>query len=67
VLAGINQVAQPVDAALVSQFEQRVAPTLQANDVPVEGIFVTESSRNITGNEVDGCGFDDGRDSRGFG
>jgi hypothetical protein len=46
VLAGIYHVPQPVDAALVSQFEQRVAPTLQSNGVHVEGIFVTESSRN---------------------
>lgn len=46
VLAGIYHAPQPVDAALVSQFEQRVAPTLEANGVHVEGIFVTESSRN---------------------
>jgi hypothetical protein len=46
VLAGIYHVPQSVDAALVSQFEQRVAPTLGANGVHIEGIFVTESSRN---------------------
>lgn len=46
VLAGIYQMPQPVDAGLVSQFEQRVAPLLQANDIRIEGIFVTESARN---------------------
>jgi hypothetical protein len=46
VLAGIYHVPQPVDAALVSQFEQRVAPTLQEQGVHIEGIFVTEPARN---------------------
>jgi hypothetical protein len=46
VLAGIYHVPQPVDAALVSQFEQRIVPTLYANGIHVEGIFVTEPSHN---------------------
>ena len=46
VLAGIYQLPRPVDPALVSQFEQRVAPTLQAQGVQIDGIFVTESARN---------------------
>jgi NIPSNAP len=46
VLAGIYHVPPPLDTALVSEFEQRVAPTLQANGVHIEGIFVTEPSRN---------------------
>ena len=45
-LAGIYHVPQPVDAALVSEFEQRVAPALHAEGVHIEGIFVTEPSRN---------------------
>ena len=45
-LAGIYQMPQPVDAALVSQFAQRVAPILQANSVHIEGVFVTESAPN---------------------
>ena len=46
VLAGIYQMAQPVDTALVSQFEQQIVPVLQANGVHIEGIFVTEAARN---------------------
>jgi hypothetical protein len=46
VLAGIYQMPQPVDAALVSHFEQRVTPILRANGVHIEGVFVTESARN---------------------
>jgi hypothetical protein len=46
VLAGIYQLPRPVDARLVSQFEQGVAPILEANRVKVEGVFVTESARN---------------------
>jgi hypothetical protein len=46
VLAGIYYAHQPVDAALVSQFEQRVAPKLVANGVHIEGIFVTDASPN---------------------
>jgi hypothetical protein len=46
VLAGIYQMPRPVEARLVSQFEQRVAPILGANGVKLEGVFVTESARN---------------------
>ena len=46
VLAGIYQMPGAVDARLVSQFEQRIAPVLHANRVKVEGVFVTESARN---------------------
>ncbi len=46
VLAGIYQMPQPVDTRLVSQFEQQVAPILQANGVKVAAVFVTESARN---------------------
>jgi hypothetical protein len=46
VVAGIYQMLRPVDTRLVSQFEQEVAPTLQANRVKVEGVFVTESAPN---------------------
>ena len=46
VIAGIYQLAQPVDARLVSQFEQQVAPILLGNRVKVEGVFVTESAPN---------------------
>ena len=45
-LAGIYQMHRPVDAALVSQFDQEVAPILQANGVHIEGVFLTESARN---------------------
>ena len=46
VLAGIYQMPAPVDAALVSQFEEHVAPKLVAKGVRIEGIFITESGRN---------------------
>jgi hypothetical protein len=46
VLAGIYQMPRPVDTWLVSQFEQQVAPILQANRVKLEGVFVTEAARN---------------------
>jgi hypothetical protein len=46
VLAGIYHLPRPVDARLVSQFEQQVTPILQANGVRVEGVFVTESAPN---------------------
>ena len=46
VLAGIYQMLRPVDTKLVSQFEQQVAPILQANGVNVEGVFVTETAPN---------------------
>lgn len=46
VLAGIYQMPQPVDAGLVSQFEQQIVPVLQANGVRIEGLLVTESARN---------------------
>jgi hypothetical protein len=46
VLAGLYQMREPIAEAVVSQFEQRVAPILRASGVRIEGIFVTESARN---------------------
>ncbi len=46
ILAGIYQMAQPIDAKLVSDFEHHVAPILRSNGVRIEGVFVTESARN---------------------
>jgi NIPSNAP len=46
VLAGIYQMAQPVDIDIISRFEQRIAPVLTANRVRLEGVFVTESAPN---------------------
>jgi hypothetical protein len=46
VLAGIYRLPRPADAELVVRFQQQVAPILQANDVSIEGVFVTESARN---------------------
>lgn len=46
VLAGIYQMPRPVDTRLIARFEQQVAPILNANRVKIEGVFVTESSRN---------------------
>ena len=46
VLVGIYQIGRPVDSNLVSRFEQQVVPILQAHQVKVEGVFVTESARN---------------------
>lgn len=46
VMAGIYQMPQPVEAEVVSQFERQVVPVLQANDIRIEGIFVTETARN---------------------
>jgi NIPSNAP len=46
VLAGIHQMSRPVDAEMVSRFEQQVAPVLAANGVNVEGVFITESAPN---------------------
>jgi hypothetical protein len=46
VLAGIYPMPQPVDAALVSRFERQVARILEANDIRIEGLFVTEPARN---------------------
>jgi hypothetical protein len=46
VVAGIYQMSRAVDTELVSEFERRIVPTLQANRVKVEGVFVTESAPN---------------------
>jgi hypothetical protein len=46
VLAGIYQLPRPVDATVISYFEQRVAPVLKENRVRLEGVFVTESAPN---------------------
>jgi hypothetical protein len=46
VLAGIYAMAQPVDDALVSRFERQVVPILEANDISIEALYVTEPARN---------------------
>ena len=46
VLAGIYQLSRPVDAQHLSQFELKVARTLEASGVKVVGVFVTEVAPN---------------------
>jgi hypothetical protein len=46
VVAAIYQMPDPVSAGLVSRFEAQVAPVLAKNGVRLEGVFVTEPSRN---------------------
>src|SRR5262245_4847919 len=46
VLAGIYQLPRPVDAAVLSRFEDSAMPILKANRVRVEGVFVTETAPN---------------------
>jgi hypothetical protein len=46
VLAGVYQMPAPVDAELLSEFDARVAPILQANGLQIVGVFVTESAPN---------------------
>lgn len=46
VLAGIYRLLAPVDAGLVSRFEQQVAPILQEDGIRIEGIFQTEPAPN---------------------
>jgi hypothetical protein len=46
VLAGIYRLLAPVDAGLVSRFEQRVVPILQEDGIRIEGIFLTEPAPN---------------------
>jgi len=46
VLAGIHQLRQPADPAMVSRFERQVMPALRANRLHVDGVFVTESAPN---------------------
>src|SRR5262245_20456622 len=46
VLAAIYEMPQAVNAELLSQFEQGIAPKLQSDNVRLQGVFVTESSRN---------------------
>ena len=45
-LAGIYQLPEAADDAVIAQFEQQVEPILRANGVHIEGVFVTESARN---------------------
>jgi hypothetical protein len=45
-LAGIYQMAQPVDDAAVSLFEENVVPILRKNGVQLQGLFVTEPAPN---------------------
>jgi hypothetical protein len=46
VLAGIYALGRHVDNALISQFEQQVAPVLHTNGVTLKGTFVTETAPN---------------------
>src|SRR5262249_16606989 len=46
VLTAIYQMPQAVDAELLSRFEQGIAPKLRADNVRLQGVFVTEPSRN---------------------
>jgi len=46
VLAGIHHLRESPDAAVVSRFEERVAPALRRDGVSVESVFVTESAPN---------------------
>ena len=39
---GDLRLPRPIDAELVSRFEREVAPILKANEIRIEGIFVTE-------------------------
>lgn len=46
VLAGIYELPQPPDDALVSRFESRIVPILGANGIELEALFVTEPAPN---------------------
>jgi hypothetical protein len=46
VLAGIQRLQRPADAAVVSEFEKQSVPQLLRSGVNVISIFVTESSPN---------------------
>src|SRR5262249_55069740 len=46
VLAGIYELPYPVDAKMVLQFEQSVAPKLASNHIQLQGVFVTEPAKN---------------------
>jgi hypothetical protein len=46
VLAGIYQLPQAADEDLVSRFEREVVPVLEAKEVGIEGVFVTEPAPN---------------------
>jgi NIPSNAP len=46
VLAGIYQLPQPVDGPVLAEFDRRIAPVLRAEGIVIEGVFVTEYSRN---------------------
>ena len=46
VLAGIYALGTPADDALISQFEQQVAPLLHTLGVTLKGVFVTETAPN---------------------
>jgi hypothetical protein len=46
VIAAIYRMPAPADAALVAEFERRVAPVLDEEGIRTEGAFVTEPSPN---------------------
>lgn len=46
VLAGIHRMGVSIDAEFVTRFEREVAPALEANEVRIEGVFVTETAPN---------------------
>lgn len=46
VIAATYRMPAPADAALVSEFERRVAPVLEEEGIRIEGVFVTEPSPN---------------------
>lgn len=46
VLAGIHRLGASIDAEFVTRFEREVAPALEANEIRIEGVFVTETAPN---------------------
>ena len=46
VLAGIHRMGPSINAEFVARFEREVAPALVANEIRIEGVFVTESASN---------------------
>jgi hypothetical protein len=46
VLVGIHRMGASIDAEFVTRFEREVAPALEANEVRIEGVFVTETAPN---------------------
>src|SRR5262245_59810512 len=46
VLAGVYQMPEPVEAHTIAQFVRDIVPVLRADGIALEGVFVTEPSRN---------------------